>query len=220
MGAVDTIALSMGIGWASGINLYAAVFMLGALNALGYVVLPPELAILSDPLVLVAAGVMYCVEFFADKVPGLDTAWDAVHSFIRIPAGAVLAARAVGDVSPAAELAAGLLGGTLAAGSHALKAGSRVAINASPEPFSNWVASLSEDALVIGGLWTSLRHPWVFLVGLVLFVLLAAWLLPKLWRGLRRLFAFLARPFRRTPPDALAPREAATPPDPPAPPSG
>lgn len=217
MGAVDTIALSMGIGWASGINLYAAVFMLGALNALGYVALPPELAILSDPIVIAAAGVMYCVEFFADKVPGLDTAWDAVHSFIRIPAGAVLAARAVGDVSPAAELAAGLLGGTLAAGSHALKAGSRVAINASPEPFSNWVASLSEDVLVIGGLWTALRHPWVFLVGLVLFVLLTAWLLPKLWRGLRRMFAFLARPFRRAPPEAAAP-PAPFPPPPEGPP--
>ncbi|MGH0031972.1 MAG: DUF4126 domain-containing protein [Myxococcota bacterium] len=184
MGAVETISLAMGLGWASGINLYATLFMLGVLHNTGNIALPPELLIVADPLVIVAAGLMYCVEFFADKIPGVDTGWDAIHSFVRIPAGAVLAASAVGDVSPAAELAAGLLGGTLAAGSHALKASSRVAINASPEPFSNWTASLGEDVLVVGGLWAALHHPWVFLAGLVVFVLFAAWALPKLWRGL------------------------------------
>ena len=135
------------------------------------------------------------------------TPWAAGEAAFLIPAGAVLASQAVGDISPAAELAAALMGGTLAAGSHAVKAGSRVMINTSPEPFSNWVASLGEDALVIGGLWAALHHPLVFLVGLVVFVLLAIWLLPKIWRGLKTLFAFLARPFRG---QARAPATAPT----------
>lgn len=182
MDAVSLIALSMGIAWASGINLYAAVFMLGYLANTGNLVLPADMLVLSDPLVMMAAAVMYCVEFFADKMPGVDTGWDTIHTFIRIPAGAVLAASAVGELSPAAELAAGLLGGTLAAGSHATKAGSRLLINTSPEPFSNWGASIGEDLLVIGGLWLALNHPIGFLILLVLFVALMIWLLPRLWR--------------------------------------
>ncbi len=193
MDIVNTIALTMGVAWASGINLYAAIFMLGYLNLTGNITLPPDLQVLSDPLVLAAAGFMYVVEFFADKTPGVDTGWDAIHTFIRIPAGAVLAAGAVGDVSPAAQLAAMIIGGTLAAGSHATKAGSRVLINASPEPFSNWAASISEDVLVIVGLWTALHHPVLFLVVLAAFVAVMIWLLPKLWRGVKRVFAFLGK---------------------------
>lgn len=191
MGPVETIALTMGIGWASGINLYAAVCMLGLLSATGHLTLPPDLALLSDPLVITVAGLMYVVEFFADKIPGVDTGWDLIHTFIRIPAGAVLAAGAVGELSPAAELAAGLAGGTLAAGSHATKTSLRALINVSPEPFSNWAASISEDLLVIGGLWAALQHPILFLIFLVLFVAGVVWLLPKLWRGLQRVFAWL-----------------------------
>ncbi len=202
MGVVETISLGMGVGWAAGLNLYAAIFVLGVLQHTGHVTLPSELAVVADPLVLIAAGVMYCIEFFADKVPGLDSAWDAVHTFVRVPAGAVLAAAAVGPVSDPALLAAGLLGGTLAAGSHAVKAGSRAVLNASPEPVSNWTASITEDLLVVGGLWTALHHPWVFLAGLVVFVLLAAWLLPRVWRGLVRVLAVLVRPFRRGVPPA------------------
>lgn len=189
------IALSMGVAWASGINLYATILMLGVLNNMGHITLPPGLEIVSDPLVLIAAGFMYCVEFFADKTPGVDTGWDALHTFIRIPAGAALAAGAVGELSPAVELAAALTGASLAAGSHAFKAGSRVMINTSPEPVSNWVASFSEDLLVIGGLWAALNHPIWFLAGLVLFILLLIWLLPKLWRGVKKVFRFLARLF-------------------------
>jgi hypothetical protein len=137
------------------------------------------------------------VEFFVDKTPGVDTGWDAIHTFIRIPAGAMLAVGAVGDVSPAAELAALLLGGTLAAGSHALKAGSRVIINTSPEPFSNWAASISEDLLVIGGLWAALHEPWIFFVGLVLFIGLTVWLLPIIWRGIKKVGGRIARFFGR-----------------------
>jgi len=193
MSVVQTIALTMGVGWASGINLYAAIGMLGILGATGHLVLPPDLQILQDPLVIAAAAFMYLVEFFADKVPGLDTAWDAVHTFIRIPAGAVLAAGAVGDLAPGAELAAAIAGGTLAAGAHATKAGTRALINTSPEPFTNWTASVLEDVAVIGGLWTALQHPALFLIALVLFFALAAWLLPKIWRGLKRVFAFVRR---------------------------
>jgi hypothetical protein len=189
------IALSMGVAWASGINLYATVLMLGVLANMGHITLPPGLEIVSDPLVLMAAGLMYCVEFFADKVPGVDTGWDTLHTFVRIPAGAALAAGAVGDISPAVGLAAALVGGSLAAGSHGLKAGGRVMINTSPEPVTNWTASISEDLIVIGGLWTALNHPGWFLGALILFILLLIWLLPKIWRGIKRVFGFLARLF-------------------------
>jgi hypothetical protein len=195
MDLVDTIALSMGAAWGSGINLYAAVLTLGYLGATGSIVLPPELQVLTNPLVLTAAGLMYLVEFFADKTPGVDTAWDALHSFIRIPAGALLAAGAVGEVGAAAELAALLVGGGLAAGVHATKAGSRVLINTSPEPFSNWAASLGEDVVVFAGVWASVKHPWVFLAALVLFVLLLIWLLPRLWRGIKAVLQRIRRLF-------------------------
>jgi hypothetical protein len=195
---IQIIALSMGAAWASGINLYAAVFMLGYLGATGQMDLPPELQILQDPLVLTAAGLMYCVEFFTDKVPGVDTGWDALHTFIRIPAGAVLAAGAVGEVGAAAQLAAGLVGGGLAASTHAAKAGGRVLINTSPEPVTNWTASVAEDLAVLGGLWVALNHPGLYLVALALFVLLLAWLLPRLWRGIRLIGRRLAGLFGRT----------------------
>nr|WP_246590107.1 DUF4126 domain-containing protein [Marinobacterium ramblicola] len=185
----------MGVAWASGINLYATVLMLGVLANMGHITLPPGLEIVSDPLVLMAAGLMYCVEFFADKVPGVDTGWDTLHTFVRIPAGAALAAGAVGDLSPAVGLAAALVGGSLAAGSHSLKAGTRVMINTSPEPVTNWTASISEDLIVIGGLWTALNHPWWFIGALILFVLFLIWVLPKLWRGIKRVFGFLGRLF-------------------------
>jgi hypothetical protein len=200
--SVETIALSMGVAWASGINLYAAVFMLGFLGGNGHLDLPPDLMVLTDPMVMAAAGFMYCVEFFADKFPGVDTGWDAIHSFIRIPAGATLAMYAVGDLSPAAELAAFLIGGSLAAGSHAVKAGSRVLINTSPEPVTNWTASISEDLLVIGGMWTALHYPVLFLIGLAAFVLLSIWLLPKIWRGIKRV-AISIRNFFNPPPEVV-----------------
>lgn len=199
---ISLIALTMGVGWASGINLYATVLMLGVLNNMGHIALPEELQVVSDPLVLMAAGFMYFVEFFADKVPGVDTGWDGLHTFIRIPAGAALAAGAVGDLAPAVEIAAALVGGSLAATSHAAKAGSRVLINTSPEPVTNWTASISEDLMVLGGLWAALNHPIWFLIGLVAFIILLIWLLPKIWRGVKRVFRFLADLFsgRKSPP--------------------
>ncbi len=195
MDPIHTIALTMGVAWASGINLYAAVFMLGFMGMNGYMELPPDLQLLSDPMVLAAAGFMYCVEFFADKTPGVDTGWDAIHTFIRIPAGAVLAAGAVGDVGPAMSLAAGLVGGGLAATAHATKAGSRVLINTSPEPVSNWTASIAEDLAVIGGLWTALNYPLVFIALLIVFILVMIWLLPRLWRAIKTITRKIAQFF-------------------------
>jgi len=126
------LALTMGAAWASGINLYAAILMLGMMGATGNVDLPPGLEILTDPMVLFAAGSMYVVEFVADKIPGVDSTWDVLHTFVRIPAGAMLAAGAVGDVTPALALAAGIMGGGLAATTHITKAGTRALINTSP----------------------------------------------------------------------------------------
>jgi len=195
MDITQTIALTMGVAWASGINLYAAIFMLGWMGNTGNIDLPPDLQILSDPMVMAAAGFMYCVEFFADKVPGVDTGWDAIHTFIRIPAGAILAAGAVGDIGTGAQLAAAIVGGALATGSHAAKAGGRVLINTSPEPVTNWFASVGEDVVVILGLWTALYHPVLFLVLLVVFILLMIWLLPKIWQGIKKVFAYLGKLF-------------------------
>lgn len=195
MGIAETIALTLGVGWASGLNLYATVFMLGLLQTTGAAELPADLAICAEPWVMVAAGLMYCVEFFADKIPGVDSFWDVAHTFLRIPAGAVLAAGASVELGTGAQVAAALVGGTLAAGTHATKAGTRAAINVSPEPFSNWTASVGEDLAVVGGLWAALFHPWLFVLLLVAFVLGAIWLLPRIWRGLQRVAARLrARP--------------------------
>jgi len=188
MDAVSIIALSMGAAWASGINLYATLFMLGYMGSTGNMTLPAELEMLTDPMVMTAAGFMYCVEFFADKIPGVDSGWDTIHTFIRIPAGAMLASSAIGDVGPAMELTTALLGGTLAAGTHTTKAGTRLLINTSPEPVTNWTASITEDLLVIGGLWAALNHPVLFVIGLIVFIIAMIWLLPRLWRLIKHIF--------------------------------
>ncbi len=201
METIDVIALTLGVAWASGINLYAAILVLGILGAGGYTQLPDTLTILQDPLVLMAAGVMYFVEFFADKIPGVDTGWDAIHTFIRIPAGAILAVGAAQglDINQAAELAAGLLGGSLAAASHLTKASTRIIINTSPEPVTNWTASIIEDLAVIGGLWATLNYPIAFIAFIILFVLIVIWLLPKLWRTIKKIVVTIRGWFSRKP---------------------
>lgn len=188
----QTIALSAGAAWASGINLYAVLLVLGIGGVTGYVELPESLALLENPLVIAAAALMYCVEFFADKIPGVDTVWDALHSFVRIPAGALLAAGAMGEMHPALTLAAGILGGGMAAATHATKSSTRMVINSSPEPFSNWGASIGEDLLVLGGLWAALHHPLGFLIFLILFFFALAWLLPRIWGLLKALLNNIA----------------------------
>jgi hypothetical protein len=188
---ISTIALTMGTAWASGINLYATIGTLGILGITGNIVLPEQLHILQEPLVIGAACLMYFVEFFVDKTPGVDSGWDVIHTFIRIPAGVMLAAGAVGDVNPAVAVAAGILGGTVTATSHTLKAGSRVLINTSPEPFSNWITSIVEDIAVFTGMYTALHHPLVFLALFIVFILFCIWFLRKLWSGIRKLFSKL-----------------------------
>jgi uncharacterized membrane protein len=189
---LSAAALAGGLSWASGIRLYMALFIAGWFGRAGWLELPPALQILESPWVMTVTGILLLVEFVADKVPGVDSAWDGLQTFIRIPAGAVLGAAAFGQMGPEWSTIAGILGGTFAAGAHATKAGSRALINTSPEPFSNWAASFSEDAAVVGGLWAAFFYPWVLFGFLAVFFLLALWLLPKLWRGLRWLFRKLS----------------------------
>ena len=179
------LALTLGAGWASGINLYAAVFALGMAGATGYVELPDQLDAIQNPWVIGAAGLMYFVEFIVDKIPGVDTVWDTIHTFIRVPAGALMAFGATGDHGLALEIVGGLAGGAMALNSHATKMGSRAAINTSPEPFSNSAASVTEDISVVGGLWLALNHPLLFLGLLVLFVVLSIFLLRMIWSSLK-----------------------------------
>ena len=197
METIDIIAMTLGVAWASGINLYAAILVMGIMGAGGYTELPPSLTVLQDPMVLMAAGLMYFVEFFADKIPGVDSAWDAIHTFIRIPAGAMLAVGAAQglEINQAAELAAALLGGSLAATSHLTKASTRLVLNASPEPVTNATASIVEDLAVVGGLWTALNYPLAFILFIIVFVLFAIWLLPKLWRAIKDIVATIRRWF-------------------------
>ncbi len=190
---LQTLALTAGVAWASGINLYATIAALGIAGASGYIELPPGLAVVQDPLVILVAGVMYCIEFLADKIPGFDTAWDAIHTFIRIPAGALLAAGAIGDVTPALSVAAALIGGGITTATHLTKAGSRALINTSPEPFSNIGASVTEDVAVFGGLWLALKEPLAFAIAFGIFLLALFWISPRLWRGTRILYQKLGR---------------------------
>lgn len=186
---MTTIVLALALAWASGLRLYVVLLLVGLAGYFRWFgfQIPNSLELLSHPIVIGTSALLVTLEFFADKIPGVDTIWDAIHTFIRIPAGALLAAGVIsqGDVA-AWTIAAGLLGGTIAAGSHFLKAGSRAVINTSPEPVSNWGASFTEDAIVLGGLWLAIQHPLIFIGLLLLFIALAIWLLPLLWRTISR----------------------------------
>ena len=179
------MAIAAALGWASGLRLYAVVFLTGLAGAMGWVTLPTGLHALQNPLVMGAAGLMLVLEFFADKIPGLDSVWDALHSVVRIPAGAALAASVFGGDSSTWATVAGLLGGTLAATSQVAKSTTRAAINTSPEPFSNIAASLAGDAVVPTMLWLSVAHTPVFVVALVLLVIVMWVLTFVLWKFLR-----------------------------------
>ena len=183
------IAIATALAWGAGLRAYAVIFAVGVAGAMGWDELPGSLHVLEHPLVIGASGFMTLVEFGADKLPWLDSIWDALHSFIRIPAGAALAAMAFGDSTNAVIVAAAILGGSLAAAMHAAKAGTRAALNLSPEPFSNWAASLSEDALVPLGLWLAVAHPVMFFLLLAAMLIAVLLLLKLLWRGVRRLLS-------------------------------
>ena len=193
------LALAAALGWASGFRLYAAVFLTGLAGWMGWLQLPPGLQVLQHPALLLASGTMLLAEFFADKIPFVDSMWDAVHTLIRIPAGAALAAAALGGNAEVATWIAALLGGGLAATSHATKMTARAAVNTSPEPFSNVAVSLVEDGLVVFLLWLSATHPLVFGVVLVASIVLAVLLLVLLIKFLRAVLRGLGEFFKGRP---------------------
>jgi hypothetical protein len=192
VGTPQLLALAAALGWASGIRLYAAVFLAGLAGYFGWIDLPQGLQVLQHPGVLAASGFMCLVEFFADKIPFVDSVWDTVHTVIRIPAGAALAAGALGADNQAMGWIAALLGGSLAATSHAAKLTTRAAINTSPEPFSNIAVSLAEDGFVVFMLWLSATHPVLFAIALVITLIVAVLLLVVLIRFLRVVIARLS----------------------------
>jgi Domain of unknown function (DUF4126) len=191
MGTLEALSLAMGTAWTSGINLYATIAALGIAQRMEMIDLPPDLQVLAHPMVIAVACIMYVIEFFADKVPYVDSGWDALHTFIRVPAGAVLAAQSLGDLNPALELAALLAGGTVSLAAHGTKATARLAINASPEPFSNWFASITEDLAVLGSIWMIFNHPIIMLILVLVFLAFIVWLTPKLFRLAKRGFQAL-----------------------------
>jgi hypothetical protein len=205
MGTIEALSLAMGTAWASGINLYATVAALGIAGRAEMIKLPADLQVLMHPAVIAVACIMYVIEFFADKVPYVDSGWDVLHTFIRVPAGAILAARSLGDMNPALELVALLGGGAVALAAHGTKATTRLAINASPEPFSNWFASVTEDLAVLGGIWMIFNHPVLMLILVISFFALVAWLAPKLFRLAKRGFQALRDRLRGVKPDQPAP---------------
>ncbi|MGH8673807.1 MAG: DUF4126 domain-containing protein [Burkholderiales bacterium] len=186
---VPEFAVAAALAWGCGLRVYATLFCVGLAGMLGWIDLPSQLRVLESPLVLGASGFMTFVEFFADKIPWVDSLWDIVHTFIRIPAGAALAAAVFSDSGAAAALAAAILGGTICGGAHLSKAGGRAALNASPEPFSNWAASFGEDAAVPAALWLAFVHPVAFLVLLACFALVTILMVRWIARGLARLYS-------------------------------
>ena len=195
MDLIAQLALAAALTWGAGLRLYAVVFLAGLAGRLGWVALPGSLDYLAHDGVLWVSGAFLVLEFLADKIPAVDSVWDAVQTFIRVPGAMLLAWGALGDHGEAAQFAAALLGGSIAGVTHLGKAGTRVLINHSPEPFSNWVASFSEDGLVVLGLWFAIAHPVAFLVALAVFLLVLIWLLPKLWRAFASLFRRLRARF-------------------------
>jgi hypothetical protein len=205
MGTIEALSLAMGTAWTSGINLYATVAALGIAGRAELVHLPQNLEVLTHPAVIAVACLMYLIEFFADKIPYVDSGWDVLHTFIRVPAGALLAARSLGDMNPALELAALLAGGSIAFIAHGTKATTRLAINASPEPFSNWAASVVEDITVLGSIWMIFNHPLI-MIGLVLiFLALVIWLVPKVFRLAKHGYQALRNRMRGVKPDQATP---------------
>jgi hypothetical protein len=205
MDALQSLSLALGTAWASGINLYATVAALGIAGRSEMIQLPSELQVLTHPAVIAVACIMYVIEFFADKVPYVDSGWDVLHTFIRIPAGAILAARSLGPMNPALEVVALLGGGAVALAAHGTKATARLAINASPEPFSNWLTSITEDLVVLGGIWMIFNHPIVMLILVLAFLATVVWLVPKLFRMAKRGFQALRNRLRGVKPDHPAP---------------
>jgi Domain of unknown function (DUF4126) len=184
----STLSLALGTAWTSGINLYATVTVLGVLQKTGAVKLPLGLTVLDNWWIIGIAGFLFAVEFFADKIPYVDSVWDVIHTFIRVPAGAVMAYAATNEMDPTVATAATLLGGGLALSSHGTKSALRATANLSPEPFSNWILSLAEDAIAIVGSLLAVFAPVLIAIVLVIFVVIFGWFAPKIFRAMRRLY--------------------------------
>lgn len=189
----STLSLALGSAWTSGINLYATVTVLGLLQKFGATKLPGGLDVLDNWVIIGIAGGLYLVEFFADKIPYVDSVWDVVHTFIRVPAGAVVAYAATNQLDASVYVPAALLGGGLAFASHGTKAAARIGANLSPEPVSNWALSFFEDGVAIIGAVLAVFAPFVIAGVLLLFVLFFVWFFPKAFRGLRRMFRAVGR---------------------------
>jgi hypothetical protein len=184
----STLSLALGTAWTSGINLYATVTILGMLQKFGATKLPMGLTVLDNWWIIGIAGFLFAVEFFADKIPYVDSVWDVVHTFIRVPAGAVMAYAATNEMNPTVATIATLLGGGLALSSHGTKSALRATANLSPEPFSNWILSLAEDAIAIVGSFLAVFAPIIIAIVLVIFVAIFGWFAPKIFRAMRRLY--------------------------------
>jgi uncharacterized membrane protein len=185
---LSTLGFAMGSAWLSGLNLYATVATLGLLERFNLVHLPGSLSFVSAWWIIALAGSLFVIEFIADKIPAVDSVWDAIHTFIRIPAGAVLAYSAFADATPGVRMAATLLGGGVALSSHGTKAAARLTANMSPEPFSNIALSLVEDVIAIGSTLLMVFHPVVILIVVIFFVVLAFWMIRKIVRAFKRMF--------------------------------
>lgn len=194
MDPISSVALASGLSWASGFRLYATIFIVGLLAKYGFVTLPNSLNVLSQPIVIGIASFLMIIEFLADKIPYIDSAWDSIQTFIRIPAGALLAMGAINSGDPLVATLVALLGGTLTGITHATKSSSRAIINTSPEPVSNVVTSLGEDGIFLTGGWLALAQPEIFIGLLIIALMLMLWLLPKVWRGIRSVFSIKKPP--------------------------
>jgi len=193
MDPISNLALASGLSWASGFRLYATVFIVGILEKYHYISLPNSLDILSNPVVISIAGFLTIIEFLADKIPYVDSTWDSIQTFIRIPAGALLAMGAINSNDPMIATMTALLGGSLTGMTHTTKAGSRALINTSPEPVSNVVTSIGEDGMFLTGGWLALMHPMIFIGLLIVLIMFMLWLLPKIWRGIRSVFTGIGK---------------------------
>jgi len=195
MSALETLGFTVGTAFASGLNLYATVAVLGLLDRFRAIQLPDSLHVVAHPAVIITAIALYAVEFVADKVPYVDTIWDAIHTFIRPPAAGLMAYAAFGNVPEVWRVMGGLLAGGVALTSHGTKASARAAINTSPEPFSNWIASLSEDGIAVFLVWMAARHPVLAMVIVVALLALCAYLLLKLAKFLKQVMGrFFSQP--------------------------
>ena len=192
----STLTLALGSAWTSGINLYATVTVLGLLQKFASVKLPGGLDVLDNWWIIGVAGGLYVVEFFADKIPYVDSVWDVVHTFIRVPAGAILAYAATTQLDSSITIPATLLGGGFAFASHGTKAAARIGANLSPEPVSNWILSLVEDIIAFVGTFLAVFAPVLIAIVLAVFTLLFIWFFPRVFRAIRRLFVAIAAFFR------------------------